>query len=215
MANKIYFSSENGSKEINAEDVKGLTVVFEMGDNNNVTIGEGCNLNGLRIIISGNYNLVTIGKKVTATNCVVMLNGDFSYRKVSVGSFTYIGGALIQVLYDYSAVKIGNDCMLSDGINITTNYGIKIFDLKTEENLSNHSDVIIGDHVWIGRNAFVGADTIIADDCIVGTKSFITGHYLKSNCSIAGNPARIVKKNINFIKCEMKNFDLNIKNLKE
>jgi acetyltransferase-like isoleucine patch superfamily enzyme len=57
----------------------------------------------------------------------------------------------------------------------------------------------------IGKNCFIGARSIIlpgvsiGDHVIVGAGSVITKD-VKSNCIVAGNPAKIIKENINTTK---------------
>jgi len=57
----------------------------------------------------------------------------------------------------------------------------------------------------IGKNCFIGARSIIlpgvsiGDHVIVGAGSVVTKD-VKSNCIIAGNPAKIIKENINTTK---------------
>lgn len=214
MANKVYSFTDNILTEIEPNKISGLSVSFVSGDENRVIIGNDGNIENFKVVIKGSFNTVNIGRKASIHGCTIMLHGNFNYREMSIGNFTYIGGALIQQLRDNSTVKIGEDCMLSDGINIVNDYGIKIFDLKTDKVINSKSDIYIGNHAWIGRNSFICGDTVIADNCIVGTKSFVSGQFLKSYCSIAGNPAKTVKSGIDFIKCHMDNFDMNIKNIK-
>lgn len=206
MANKVFLSTESGLVEVNSNDIKDVTINFNSGAENEVILGENGNLNGLTINVDGSFNTVNIGNKTSLTNCTIMLNGNFNYRKISIGKGTYIGGGLIQALRDNSVVEIGEDCMLSTGINVVNNYGINIYDLSTNKIINQFHNIYIGNHVWLGRNSFINSDTIIADDCIVGARSFVSGHFMKSCCSIAGNPARVVKRNINFIKCHTDNF---------
>lgn len=91
---------------------------------------------------------------------------------------------------------IGKDCMFSYGINIWTGDGHPIYDLTTEERINEDQDVIIGNHVWMGRNVSVHKGGVIPDGCVIGANSFVTKKFYESNCMIAGTPARIIKKNI-------------------
>jgi len=58
---------------------------------------------------------------------------------------------------------------------------------------------------YVGKNCFIGANSIIlpgikiGDHVIVGAGSVITKD-VKSNCIVAGNPAKIIKENINTAK---------------
>jgi len=54
---------------------------------------------------------------------------------------------------------------------------------------------------WVGPNCFVGARSIImpgvriGENCVIGAGSVVT-HDVPPRCIAAGNPARIIKKNI-------------------
>ena len=81
-------------------------------------------------------------------------------------------------------------------IDIWTGDGHPIYDLTTEERINEDQDVIIGNHVWMGRNVSVHKGGVIPDGCVIGANSFVTKKFYESNCMIAGTPARIIKKNI-------------------
>lgn len=53
--------------------------------------------------------------------------------------------------------------------------------------------LVIGEHVWIGKNAFVMHGTNIGDGSIVGAMSVVKGRY-PNNCVVGGNPAAIAKR---------------------
>ena len=60
--------------------------------------------------------------------------------------------------------------------------------------------VFVGDHVWIGQEAFISKGTRIGSGSIIGAKSVTGGKSLPSNCSLAGVPCKIIKKNIFWLK---------------
>ena len=61
-----------------------------------------------------------------------------------------------------------------------------------------NGDIVVDDHVWIGMRSMVLKNTIIGKNCIVGAASVCNKEYGKDNCLIAGNPAKIVKENVNW-----------------
>ena len=55
--------------------------------------------------------------------------------------------------------------------------------------------VIIGDHVWIGAGATILKGVSIGDNAIIGAGSVVTKN-VPANTIVAGNPAHIIKENI-------------------
>lgn len=98
---------------------------------------------------------------------------------------------------------IGRDSMLSHNIDLWAGDGHTIFDVRTGNNLNSDSKslpeqknmLVIGEHVWVGKGAFVMHGTNIGDGSVVGAMSVVKGKY-PNNCSIAGNPASVVRKDI-------------------
>jgi len=100
-------------------------------------------------------------------------------------------------------IFIGKDCMFSYNVELWAGDGHAIFDIITGKNInsdynnlpSQKNYIIIGNHVWVCKSAFILTGTQIGDGSIVGARSVIKGNF-PNNCSIAGNPAKIVKKDI-------------------
>ena len=61
---------------------------------------------------------------------------------------------------------------------------------------SDHAPIIIGRNVWIGEYARICKGVTIGDGSIVAANAVVTKN-VPANCIVAGNPARIVKENIN------------------
>ena len=56
----------------------------------------------------------------------------------------------------------------------------------------------IGKHVWIGKDVKIGKNVKIADNSIVGWGSIVTRKFDEPNVIIAGTPAKIVRRGINW-----------------
>lgn len=100
-------------------------------------------------------------------------------------------------------VIVGKDCMFSHDVILWAGDGHPIFDVKTGKNINsdfinlpNHKNkLVIGNHVWISKEAFIMHGTNIGNGSIVGAKSFVKGIY-PNNCSIGGNPAKEITHDI-------------------
>lgn len=207
MENECYIVEDGKSTKINQDGINGIKINFDNANGNKVLIGSGGRYSNVIITVSGNNNTVIIGEKTSIKSLHILMNGDYANRLLTIGKATYIGGVLIQVLRDTAYVKIGEDCMFSTGVNIINDLGLNITDKNTGMSVYNDKNIIIGNHVWLGRNSYIAGGTVIASDCVIGTKSYVSGNFLRSFCSICGNPAIVKKKNINFLKVPIDNFN--------
>ena len=79
---------------------------------------------------------------------------------------------------------------LFDGINSK-----KYMELKN----GGDSDLVPSKEIKICKNCFIGCNsiilkgTILGDGCVVGAGAVVAGKF-ESNCVIAGNPARVIKR---------------------
>lgn len=60
---------------------------------------------------------------------------------------------------------------------------------------SASAPIVIGENCWIGENSRICKGVTIGDGSIVAANSIVTKD-VPSNCIVAGNPAKVVKKNI-------------------
>lgn len=58
------------------------------------------------------------------------------------------------------------------------------------------ADTVIGDYCFIGCRTLIMPGVHIGNQCVVGGGSVVT-HDVPDNCVVAGNPARIIRRNIN------------------
>lgn len=79
--------------------------------------------------------------------------------------------------------------MFANDIHVRTGDSHTIID--SEGNRINTSKSIsIGNHVWIG--------TKVTCFCVIGANTLISKKFERTNCVIAGNPASIIKSEINW-----------------
>lgn len=115
--------------------------------------------------------------------------------EITIGERTSIHGAQFSTVEGVKVV-LGNDCLLSFGIDIRPTDSHSIIDIDTKSRINTSSDITIGNHVWIGANVTILKNVMLGDDIIVGTRALVTKSFTDSHIAIAGMPAKIVKKNI-------------------
>ena len=125
--------------------------------------------------------------------------------KITLGDYCKLGGG--DVINCVTCVSVGNYTAIADNVYISDNnnhpvnpnyrkYMRMVGD--DESRLWKHSafaPVIIGDNCWIGRNVSIMKGVTIGDNCVIAANSVVT-KSIPSNCIAAGNPAKVVKTDI-------------------
>ncbi len=88
--------------------------------------------------------------------------------------------------------------MFSCGIEIWASDTHTVVDQKNQKIINWGKGVFIGNHVWVGMHAIILKNSYIGDNSIVGAGGIVTGVFKESHVILAGNPARVVKKEISW-----------------
>jgi len=148
---------------------------FEIhGTDNIVIISDNCKLSGVRIFINSGKNKLAIGK-----NTIV------NASKKQQTLFNPCNGG---------EISIGERCLFSNNIEIHTTDYHKI--LLDGQQVNFSENIQIGSHCWIGLQCLILKGTYIGDNVIVGARSLLNKKIEESNCVVAGNPAKVVKRGI-------------------
>lgn len=133
----------------------------------------------LRIVL-GEECTINIGNSVTTTNTVYM------------------------TAFEKTTIAIGDDCMFSTGNELRTDDAHPIFDVTTGERINFASDIVIGDHVWLGVNTKILGGSIIGTGSITGMGSIVKG-LVPNNSIAAGIPAKVIRKDIAWERPHLRN----------
>ncbi len=126
--------------------------------------------------------------------------------RIKVGKYSQVGpNSLIRAV---NYVEIGDLTSISTGVVITDNnsHPVNPFDrlimqrtsagdVKRGWIYSDNAPIIIGTNCWIGENARICKGVRIGDGSVVAANAVVTKD-VPVNCIVAGNPARIVKTEI-------------------
>lgn len=97
-------------------------------------------------------------------------------------------------------IEIGDNVLLASRIYIgDSSHGIYAGDIQDSPVLPpNKRNIVskpitIGNNVWVGNGVSILPGVTIGDGVIIGANSVITKN-VKSNCIVAGNPAKVLKE---------------------
>ncbi len=130
---------------------------------------------------------------------------SYNHGKVTIGEWAKLGNSTINCV---NSVELGADCAISDGVMIVDHnfHPINPEDRQYMRHTphgsrerapmySINAPVKIGRNVLIGANVRICKGVTIGDNTVVGANSVVTKD-LPANCIAVGNPARVVKENI-------------------
>jgi acetyltransferase-like isoleucine patch superfamily enzyme len=190
--------------------VSGILVPFKIYCNAKIRIR-----NTAKVKLGGR---VTIGESSAKSAIVSVLPANiyFGYEsKINIAHSVSIGPGVNIIVKDNGILTIGeNTYFTSDqhieimnaleiGSNCAISWGVTIIDDDHHELLSDQSKdktstaVTIKNHVWIGCNVTILKGTQIGSHCVVAAGSIVKGVF-PDNVLLAGNPAKIIRKNINW-----------------
>lgn len=138
-------------------------------------------------------NLIQISRNVKMNKTKIEIRGENCL--ISIGKNTIIGkNSYLSARENNIKIEIGSDCMLSRNIKIMTSDGHSIFNEKQRVNVAQN--IKIGNNVWIADNVTILKGVTLADGVIVAINSTVTKSCTENNVILAGNPAKIVKRNV-------------------
>ena len=191
--NTVILHTESGKIIKNPYMIHGLDIHFQ-GKNSVVELFEPTNFFNSEFNIMDNCKFVIqkhrfIGMRVdTYNNCSVVIGENADIGKVHVHMSNESGTSLI----------IGKNVLLSYDIEIYTTDTHPVLDMQGKVINNKKASVVLENHVWVCASAVLLKNAYISSDSIVGHSSVVSGKFSEKNVVIAGNPAQIVKRNINW-----------------
>ena len=194
---EILFSNNviifNGKRLFTEQDLpKGLTIIFKDNCTSSfVSVSRQKKLN-LSLEITSRCTF-----EIDSNNDI---RGQLSVRMTAEGSVCRIGqnnyiGALSILMIDEPdlSLSIGSDSFIGWGVSIRNSDGHTLFDVVTGEPLNLPSNIVIGNHVWIGRNVDFLKGANLPNNSIVGMGSIVTKKFTEEYNVYAGRPARKIR----------------------
>ncbi|MDR0886977.1 MAG: sugar O-acetyltransferase [Clostridiales Family XIII bacterium] len=118
------------------------------------------------------------------------LHSNWGCHNVHFGSGIYCNSNL--TLVDDADIYVGDDCMISPNVVITTS-GHPILPILRENNYVYNIPVTIGKNVWIGSGVQILPGVTIGDNSVIGAGSVVTNN-IPANVIAFGVPCRVVRE---------------------
>lgn len=177
---KIY--GNNNRIIIGHSEDPSLVDIFIHGDNNSIIIDRPCYLKGLAI---------RCGNHIKAHNTELTISESISIE----------AGGVILLYNSGNICRIGKNSLFSNNLTIRCGESPHlIFDKESGEYLDISEGVFIGDHAWVGEHVYVTKRATIPSECIVAAHSVVSKRFEETHCVLAGNPARVVKRNVQWVR---------------
>lgn len=192
------FLRGGGQVTINAKKFRSVVKITSEGASD-VIIGENIAV-GRNVSIKSTNGHIKVGNNcIFADNCMVRAN---SGGWVQVGDNVSFQSASRLGAFFRAKLVLMDDCMVSYHVFLRAGNGHNIVDLDSKVNLdaNTNRDVIIGKHVWIGMRATIMNGVAIGSGACVGANSFVCKKKFPPNCCLAGNPAKVLRKRIAWIR---------------
>lgn len=145
-------------------------------------IGNNCAV----FIEGGGTNIHYCNIEVRGNNSEILIKKGFTSEQVSLKAC------------EGRKIVIGEDCMFSASIYISTTDFHSIIDANTGKRLNPAKDVIIGNHVWLAHGVSVLKGSVITNNVVVGKNSTIEGKLDESHSVYVGTPAKKIKSGVNW-----------------
>lgn len=175
--------------------MSGTTVAIH-GRNNIVRFsGTACYLKDCTIVVYGDDNLI----EITDSTCVGLnIHVEDNGNCVKVGKGTSFTGECELAAIEGTCITVGDDCLFSSKIRIATGDSHAVLDAKTGRRINPSASIVIGNHVWVGYSVSILKGVSIGDNSIVGSCAVVTRPHTDMNVALAGNPAAIVKRGVDW-----------------
>ena len=125
--------------------------------------------------IFGDYTMISGSRIIVADNATLSIKGGYM-------NFN-------------STIIVKKKVTIGEGVIIAPGVTIRDSDAHSIKGSETAKEVEIGNHVWIGTNAIILKGVKIGDNSVIAAGAVVTKDVPK-NSVVAGVPAKVIKKNI-------------------
>ena len=195
--NKIIIVKENGEQIVNPQEIEGLKINIK-GDNNIIKIYEPYFFSNAQIFVTGDIEITIMPNCRLGHGFIIRKTRNTKKNKLVIGKDFQSGPGCVLDLTDAGDILIGDGAKWSWNIYVKSDDTHPVFDITTKKCLNKSTAVVIGNHVWICMNVTILKNSEIQDNSVVGACAVVAKKFEEKNVAIAGNPAKICKRNVDW-----------------
>ena len=186
------------------------------GENNIIKIGKGAKIRK-NFAINGyiDNSVIEIGENFYCVNESFRVGqkhpnfGKIDNVKIKIGANTSWETGQLVTYNSNSYVDIGDDCMFAGDVMLFNTDAHPVFAKGTKDVINKVKGIKIGNHVWLGMKTTVLKNSEVPNNSIVGWGTVFSGTFggggeTHEYCAFGGNPAKIIKRNVDWDKCGAK-----------
>jgi acetyltransferase-like isoleucine patch superfamily enzyme len=143
-----------------------------------------------RIELGDNVELLSYPDGETYKTCLITWHAS---SLIKIGNNCYLNGT---VIHSRSSVTIGENCMFGAGtVILDSDFHSTSVDpeIRRGQEAARSRPVVIGNNVWVCRNAIILKGVHIGDNSIIGAGSIVTKDVPPSQV-FGGNPAHFIRE---------------------
>lgn len=197
--NRVEIVARDGSRKP-LRSYPGLRLLCE-GEGNLVEIAEGISFDDTEIKLFGRGNHLVIEPTRYFIHKLKIDTWGSERVQIRIGSDFQCSGANIYITTNDASLSIGRDCMFSWDVYLWMGYSHALIDCQKARAIEQEAkSVSIGDHVWLGHGVTLSKNVTIASNCVVGTRAVVAQSFVEEGCVIAGNPARVIRRDTSWLR---------------
>lgn len=194
------------------ESLQSHSLALDCDEGNHLSWPPEANIRG-KISIRGHGNTIIIADGADINVCISIIGDNNTIRidqQVRLAGKIYFweSGGVLQIgrnstfaradfkCHEGKRILIGKDCMFSYDIELRTTDGHAIVDPDNGRRLNPPEDIVIGDHVWVGKGATFLKGAQVPSNSIVGANALVNRPSSQGKSILAGNPAKIIKQGV-------------------
>ncbi|WP_439597510.1 acyltransferase [Falsiroseomonas sp.] len=187
-------TDQPGHAILASEGVVGLPRVTQAGGVSNfVFCGHRASLGKVQIEFDGSDNILFLGAHATPGHCKIRVHG--SGHVFHFGSFSSASSLTVLLQGEGGKILVGDDCMFSARIILSNSDQHAIYQRATGARINRERDVLIEDHVWLGRDVRVSKGSRIGRDSIIAQGAVVSGE-IAAHVVAGGLPARMLQTDV-------------------